>query len=131
MSHYIGVDIIEIGRVKEAVNRWGERFLRRVYTEAELAAYRHKPSSLAARFAGKEAVMKLLGTGRIGVNWREIETLSHPGGRPRVNLYGKAQSKAGELGIKEIAVSLSHSKEYAIACVSAFSETNQSKKSGH
>jgi len=131
MSHYIGVDIIEIGRVKEAVNRWGERFLRRVYTEAELAAYRHKPSSLAARFAGKEAVMKLLGTGRIGVNWREVETLSHPGGRPRVNLYGRAQSKAGELGIKEIAVSLSHSKEYAIACVSAFSETNQSKKSGH
>jgi len=131
MSHYIGVDIIEIGRVKEAVNRWGERFLRHVYTEAELAAYRHKPSSLAARFAGKEAVMKLLGTGRIGVNWREIETLSHPGGRPRVNLYGKARSKAGELGIKEIAVSLSHSKEYAIACVSAFSETNQSKKSGH
>ena len=131
MSHYIGVDIIEIGRVKEAVNRWGERFLRRVYTEAELAAYRHKPSSLAARFAGKEAVMKLLGTGRIGVNWREIETLSHPSGRPRVNLYGRAQSKAGELGIKEIAVSLSHSKEYAIACVSAFSETSQSKKSDH
>lgn len=131
MSHYIGVDIIEIGRVKEAVNRWGERFLRRVYTEAELAAYRHKPSSLAARFAGKEAVMKLLGTGRIGVNWREVETLSHPGGRPRVNLYGRAQSKAGELGIKEIAVSLSRAREYAIACVSAFSETNQSKKSGH
>jgi len=131
MSHYIGVDIIEIGRVKEAVNRWGERFLRRVYTEAELAAYRHKPSSLAVRFAGKEAVMKLLGTGRIGVGWREVETLSHPSGRPRVNLYGRAQSKASELGIKEIAVSLSHSKEYAVACVSAFSETSQSKKSDH
>lgn len=131
MSHYIGVDIIEIGRIKEAVNNWGEKFLRRVYTESELAMYRDKPSSLAARFAGKEAVMKLLGTGRNGVHWREIETLSHSGGKPRVNLYGRAQSKADELGIKEIAVSLSHSKEYAIACVSAFSETNPSKKSDH
>jgi holo-[acyl-carrier protein] synthase len=131
MVHYIGVDIIEIVRIKEAVNNWGETFLRRVYTDAELAAYRHKPSSLAARFAGKEAVMKLLGTGSMGVNWREVETLSHPGGRPLINLYGKAQSKADELGIKEIAVSLSHSREYAVACVSAFSATNQSKKSGN
>ncbi len=119
MTHNIGVDIIEIGRIKEAINNWGERFLKRVYTEAELAAYRHKPSSLAARFACKEAVMKLLGTGRNGVNWREVETLSHPGGKPLVKLHGRAQSKAGELGIKEIAVSLSHCKEYAVAYVSA------------
>jgi len=129
MAHYVGVDIIEIGRIKEAINCWGERFLRRVYTEAELAAYRHKPSSLAARFAGKEAVMKLLGTGRNGVHWREVETLSHPGGRPLVNLYGRAQRKAAELGIKEIAVSLSHSKEYAVAYVSAVSATEQSENS--
>ena len=129
MSHYIGVDIIEIGRIKEAMNHWGEKFLRRIYTESELAAYRNKPSSLAARFAGKEAVMKLLGTGRNGVGWREIETLSHPGGKPLVNLYGRALTRASELGIKEIAVSLSHSKEYAVAYVSAISETNQSTKS--
>jgi holo-[acyl-carrier protein] synthase len=115
MAHYIGVDIIEIARIQEAVNNWGERFLRRIYTDAELAAYRHKPSSLAARFACKEAVMKLLGTGSIGVYWREVETLSHPSGRPLINLYGKAKSKADELSIKEIAVSLSHSKEYAVA----------------
>ena len=129
MSHYIGVDIIEIGRIKEAVERWGERFLRRVYTESELAAYRSKPSSLAARFACKEAVMKLLGTGRSGIHWREVETLSHASGQPRVNLYGRAQGKADEMGIKEIAVSLSHSKEYAIAYVSAVSEANHSEKS--
>ncbi len=129
MAHYIGVDIIEIGRIKEAVERWGERFLRRVYTEAELAAYRYKPSSLAARFACKEAVMKLLGSGKYGINWREIETLSHSSGKPLVNLYGRAQSKAGELGIREIAVSLSHSKENAVACVSAVSETTQPEKS--
>lgn len=129
MSHYIGVDIVEIGRIKEAVESWGEKFLRRVYTESELAAYRNKPSSLAARFACKEAVMKLLGTGRMGINWQEIETLSHTSGQPRVNLYGRAQVKADEMGIKEIAVSLSHSKEYAIAYVSAVSETNHPEES--
>ena len=124
MSHYIGVDIIEIGRIKEAVDGWGEKFLKRVYTEAELAAYRHKPSSLAARFACKEAVMKLLGTGKYGINWREVETLSHPSGKPLVKLYGRAKIKADELGIDEIAVSLSHSKEHAVAYVSAVSKAN-------
>ena len=131
MTHYIGVDIVEIGRIKEAVEHWGERFLKRVYTEAELAAYRNKPSSLAVRFACKEAVMKLLGTGRNDVRWREIETLSHSSGKPLVNLYGRARSKADELGIREIAVSLSHSKEYAVAYVSAASATNQSERSGN
>jgi holo-[acyl-carrier protein] synthase len=126
MAHYTGIDIIEIARIKKAVTRWGEPFLRRVYTDSELKLYRAKPASLAARFACKEAVMKLLGTGRRGIHWREIETLSHPSGKPLLNLYGNAQSKAGELGIKEIAVSLSHSKEYAVASVSSISETNHS-----
>ncbi len=121
MTLYTGIDIIEIGRIKKVIDRWGEVFLRRIYTEAELEKYAKKPPSLAARFACKEAVMKLLGTGRNGVSWREIETLSHPGGKPVVNLYGQAQSKADELGINEIAVSLSHSKEYAIASVSSIS----------
>ena len=123
MAHYTGIDIIEIARIKKAIARWGETFLHRVYTEAELKLYGNKPPSLAARFACKEAVMKLLGTGRRGVHWREIETLSHPGGKPLVKLYGRAQSRANELGLKEIAVSLSHSKEYAIASVTSVSET--------
>jgi len=126
MAHYTGIDIIEIARIKKAVARWGESFLRRVYTDSELKLYREKPASLAARFACKEAVMKLLGTGRRGIHWREIETLSYPSGKPLLNLYGNAQSKASELEIKEIAVSLSHSKEYAIASVSGISETNHS-----
>ena len=117
MTHYIGIDIIEIARIKKAILRWEERFLRRIYTDAELRLYHRKPQSLAARFACKEAVMKLLGTGRKGVSWRDIETLSHPSGKPLVKLYGRAQNKAKELGLKEIAVSLSHSKEYAIASV--------------
>ncbi|MFQ5996899.1 MAG: holo-ACP synthase [Dehalococcoidales bacterium] len=124
MAHYIGIDIIEIARIKEAIARWGETFLRRVYTDAELERYREKPASLAARFACKEAVMKLLGTGRNGVRWREIETLSHPSGKPLLNLYGGAQSQANKLGITEIAVSLSHSKEYAIASVAGIPKTN-------
>ena len=117
MTHYTGIDIIEISRIKKAIDRWGERFLQRIYTEAELRLYCKKPQSLAARFACKEAVMKLLGTGRKGAGWREIETLSRSSGKPLVKLYGRAQKQAEKLGIKEIAVSLSHSKEYAIASV--------------
>ena len=118
MQH-IGIDIIEIARIEKAVARWGERFLHRIYTDAELRLYRKKPSSLAARFASKEAVMKLLGIGKNGVCWREIETLSHPSGKPWLNLYGRAQAEAQRLGLKEITISLSHSREYAIAFASA------------
>ena len=121
MQH-IGVDIIEIVRIEKAVAQWGDRFLHRIYTDAELRLYRRKSSSLAARFASKEAVMKLLGTGIKGVSWKEIETLHHPSGKPLVNLYDRAQTEAERLGLKGIAVSLSHSREYAVAMVSG--ETN-------
>ena len=114
MQH-IGVDIIEIVRIEEVVASWQERFLNRVYTDAELKLCRRNPSSLAARFASKEAVMKLLGTGAKGVGWKDIETLAYPSGKPLVNLYGRAKVVADNLGIKEIAISLSHSREYAIA----------------
>jgi len=115
--HCVGVDIIEIARIQEAIERWGERFLHRVYTEPELRLSRKKPGSLAARFAGKEAVMKALGTGAKGISWREIEILAEPSGKPIVNLYGKAQDKAVCLGLDKLAISLSDSKEYAIAFV--------------
>ena len=115
MTHYIGTDIIEIARIKQAIDRWGERFLHRVYTEPELNLYRQKPQSLAARFACKEAVMKLLGTERKGISWQDIETLSYPSGKPLIKLYGRAQIEASNQGIKEIAVSLAHSREHAIA----------------
>ena len=121
MQH-IGVDIIEITRIEKAIANWGERFLNRIYTEAELELCRKKSPPLAVRFASKEAVMKLLGTGVKGVRWKDIETLAHPSGKPLVNLYGSAKAKAENLGIKEIAVSLSHSREYAIAMVTAESK---------
>ena len=122
MAHYIGIDIIEIARIEKAITRWGEAFLHRVYTDAELERYHKNSSSLAARFACKEAVMKLLGAGIYCIPLRDIETLSHPGGKPLVNLYGRALNKADELGLKEIAVSLSHSREFAIASVAGISE---------
>ena len=115
--NYIGVDIIEIARIKKAIARWGESFLQRVYTEPELRLYGKKPSSLAARFAGKEAVIKALGTRAKGIGWKEIEILSAPGGRPLVHLYGKAQNQSKGLGLNSLAISLSHSREYAIAFV--------------
>jgi holo-[acyl-carrier protein] synthase len=115
MRHHIGTDIIEIERVRMAIASFGDRFLRRVYTEAELAAYGQRPHSLAASFAGKEAVMKVLGTGARGVGWRDIETLFHPSGKPHVCLTGRAEEAAARLGITEIDISLSHSRDYAIA----------------
>jgi len=115
--HHIGIDIIEITRIEKAIARWGDRFLHRVYTESELRQSHQKPSSLAAHFASKEAVMKLLGTGKKGIGWRDIETLPEPSGRPLVHLHGKARAQANSLGLDKLAVSLSHSREYAIACV--------------
>jgi holo-[acyl-carrier protein] synthase len=115
MQHHIGTDIIEISRVREAIARYGERFLNRVYTKDELHIYGHHAHSLAASFASKEAVMKVLGTGNRGVAWREIETLYHPTGKPYIRLNGRAKKVAEKMGLKEIDVSLSHSKEYATA----------------
>ena len=115
----IGVDIIEIARVDQALQRFGSRFLRRIYTEPELALCKSKANRLAVRFAAKEAVMKALGTGIKGVSWREIEILSRPSGEPHIHLYGKTRTRANSMGLGEFAVSLSHSKEYAVATVIA------------
>jgi len=115
--NYVGVDIIEIARIEKAIDRWGERFFQRIYTELELKICRKRAARLAARFAGKEAVMKALGTGIRGISWKEIEILSEPSGKPQVRLYGKAEKKADNLGLNRLAISLSDSKEYAVAFV--------------
>ena len=117
MEHHIGVDIIEIARIEKAVARWGDRLLNRVYTESELKLYRNEPSSLAARFAGKEAVIKALSSQATYLSWKEIEILSESNGKPSLRLYGKAQSQARILGLDRLDISLSHSKEHAIAFV--------------
>jgi holo-[acyl-carrier protein] synthase len=115
VRHHLGIDIIEIERIRQAIEGWGARFLNRVYTPAELGIYGQRSHSLAASFAGKEAVMKLLGTGDKGVAWREIEILYHDSGKPYVRLNGRAIKVARKLGIKEIDISLSHCREYATA----------------
>jgi holo-[acyl-carrier protein] synthase len=115
MQHYIGTDIIEIARIRQAIEHWGDRFLNRVYTKEELRIYGHRTHSLAASFASKEAVMKMLGTGNRGIAWREIETLYHPTGKPLIRLNGRAKKIAEKLGIKEIDVSLAHSRDNATA----------------
>jgi holo-[acyl-carrier protein] synthase len=115
MQHYIGTDIIEIGRIRGAVKRYGQRFLERVYTDEEIKFYGHIIPLLAASFAAKEAVMKVLGTGAKGVAWREIEVLLQKSGKPYIRLNGRAVKAAEKLGIKEIDVSMSDSKELATA----------------
>ncbi len=115
--HHLGVDIIEIERIERAIDRWGQRFLDRIYTAAELEVCFNRAPELAVRFAGKEAVMKALGTGRRGVSWRDIEILSNKRNAPLVYLHGRALARARKLGIAEIAISLSHSRDYAVASV--------------
>ena len=115
--HAVGVDIIEIGRIKQAVERWGQRFLARTYTHGELAYCRGRAPQLAARFAAKEAMMKALGTGRDGVGWRDIEVVRQRGRAPTIQLHGRAQGVAERLAVGHTALSISHSREYAVASV--------------
>lgn len=116
--HAIGIDIVEIARLKKAIAQRGEAFLKRIYTESELKSYRKKLPSLAVRFAAKEAVIKALGKPTAGIKLKDIEIVADEKGKPLVNLYGEAQNQAKALGLDKIAVSLSHSKEYAIAVAS-------------
>jgi holo-[acyl-carrier protein] synthase len=113
----VGVDIVEIERVERAVVRWNGRFLKHVYTDAEVALCRGRVPELAVRFAGKEAISKALGTGLVGVSWREMEVLSDERGKPLVFLHGRAAERAAKLGLGELAISLSHSQQYAVALV--------------
>ena len=112
---FVGVDIIEIDRIEEAIARWGDRFLGRVYTEAELEVCRGRTPALAVRFAAKEAVMKALGTGTNGVGWQDIEVLPNSDGKPLVFLHRGARKKSEELGMTHLDLSLSHSHHYAVA----------------
>jgi len=114
--YYHGLDIVEIARIKRALDRWGARFLERVYTQAEIELCQNRAPELASRFAAKEAVAKAF-RDNSGISWRDIEILSDQSGAPIVHLHGKAKAKAEEFGLKELVITLSHSKEYAIASV--------------
>jgi holo-[acyl-carrier protein] synthase len=115
--HRVGVDIIELARIKEAIAQYGERFLHRVYTDAEIAYCEGRVNQLATRFAAKEAVVKALGPDNSGISWKDMEVVSGGDGAPSIKLHGKAIERFNALGLTDLAVSMSHSKDYAVASV--------------
>jgi holo-[acyl-carrier protein] synthase len=118
-----GIDLAEVHRIRESIERFGERFLERVYTAGEIAYANSKANKyerFAARFAAKEAAMKAIGTGwQRGVRWHDIEVVNLPGGRPTIALHGRAAEIAKELGIRAMALSLTHTEAYGLASVIA------------
>jgi holo-[acyl-carrier protein] synthase len=118
-----GLDVVEIARVRRLMDRWGDRFLARVFTPGELAyalGRRHPAEHLAARFAAKEATLKALGTGlSLGVRWREMEVLRAPGQRPTLALSGRTAALSAARGIRRLSVSLTHDAGLAMASVLA------------
>ncbi|MGA2645173.1 MAG: holo-[acyl-carrier-protein] synthase [Candidatus Sulfotelmatobacter sp.] len=116
-----GIDIAEVPRIRRSIERFGDRFLQRVYTAGEIQycdAKANRAERYAARFAAKEAAMKALGTGwNHGVRWRDCEVVRMPGGRPSISFHGRAAEFAAQLGVRNAALSLSHTEEQAIAQV--------------
>jgi holo-[acyl-carrier protein] synthase len=111
----LGIDIIKVQRIADALARFGDRFPRRVLTDAEHRYVRNRPQNFAGRWAAKEAVSKVLGLGVRGVGWRDIEIARLPTGQPEVRLSGRAAERAQQLGMGRIAVSISHEGDYAVA----------------
>jgi len=116
-----GIDMVEIDRIAHSIERYGDRFLTRIFTEGEIAycqAKKNSAESFAARFAAKEAGAKALGTGiQHGVTWKELEVRREPGRRPNLYLSGRAQQIADRMGVRRISLSLTHSDTTAMAAV--------------
>jgi holo-[acyl-carrier protein] synthase len=116
-----GIDLAEIGRIQQSIDRYGSRFLDRIYTAAEQAyclRKRKSAESFAARFAAKEAGAKALGTGiSQGVNWLEIEVVRSPGGRPTLKFHGRAAQISARMGVAHAALSITHTADLAMASV--------------
>jgi len=117
----IGTDLAEVDRIQHAIERHGQRFIDRIYTPAEIAYVERKANRYeryAARFAAKEAGMKAVGTGwRRGVRWQDFEVANLPSGRPTLKLHGVAEQIAQALGVRNIALSLTHTSQQAMAIV--------------
>ena len=116
-----GVDLAEVPRIKASIERYGEKFIRRIYTPAEIAYVERKANKFeryAARFAAKEAGMKAIGTGwRRGVTWQDFEVANLPSGKPTLRLHGVAAKFAEKLGVKNISLSITHTAELGMAHV--------------
>ncbi|MBA30931.1 MAG: holo-[acyl-carrier-protein] synthase [Chloroflexi bacterium] len=121
---YTGIDMIEINRIQSVLNQYEERFLNKIFTKNEQIYCKKRSKQLASRFAAKEAVMKLLGTGVRGIPWKSIEITRKRGAPPEILLHGNAIKRAKKMGITRIALSLSHSKKYAIASATGEAKEN-------
>ncbi len=116
-----GIDLAEVGRIRDAIGRYGDRFIHRIYTAAEIAYVERKANRFeryAGRFAAKEAGMKAIGTGwKRGVRWVDFEVSNLPSGRPTLRLHGEAARLAGQMGVKSISLSITHTAEMGMAQV--------------
>jgi holo-[acyl-carrier protein] synthase len=116
-----GVDLAEVHRIRHSVERFGDRFVHRIYTDREIAYVERKANRFeryAARFAAKEAGMKALGTGwRRGIQWKDFEVMNLPSGRPTLLLHGEAEAIASRAGVKSVHLSLTHTAENGLAYV--------------
>jgi holo-[acyl-carrier protein] synthase len=116
-----GIDLAEVGRIRDAIGRYGDRFIQRIYTAAEIAYVERKANRFeryAGRFAAKEAGMKAIGTGwKRGVRWVDFEVSNLPSGRPTLRLHGEAARLAGKMGVKSISLSITHTAEMGMAQV--------------
>ena len=116
-----GLDLVEVPRIAHSIERFGDRFLHRIFTETEIAYCRARVTfaeSFAARFAAKEAAAKALGTGiQRGVTWKELEVRRLPGQRPTLHFSGRARAIAGQLGVRHVSLSLTHTETLAMASV--------------
>ena len=117
----VGTDLMEIARIQQSIARFGHRFLQRIFTSSEIRYCQRKKNaaeSFAARFAAKEAGAKALGTGiSHGVTWLEMEVTREPSGRPTLELRGRAAERAKKLGVAKVSLSLTHSRDVAMAVV--------------
>ena len=111
----LGIDIIKVERIRAALEKFGERFSKRVLTPSERRYVRDRPETFAGRWAAKEAVSKVLGLGVRGIGWKDIEIERMPTGQPAIRLHGRAAARAEQLGMERIAVSITHESDYAVA----------------
>jgi holo-[acyl-carrier protein] synthase len=124
-----GIDLVDCPRIEQMVQRHGERFVKRVFTAAERAyagANKNEIEKLAGRFAAKEAILKLMGTGWRGkIAWTDIEIINNAAGQPEVTLGGEVRKIADSLGIEHISVSITHTANFAIASAVALAQSNE------
>ncbi|MGH2270550.1 holo-ACP synthase [Anaerohalosphaeraceae bacterium U12dextr] len=126
-----GIDLVDFGRIEQMLGRHGEHFLRRVFTARELAdadAVKNRIEKLSGRFAAKEAVMKLVGTGwRDGIAWTDVEVVNNALGRPVVTISGRLKELADRDGIEQITLSITHTSQFAIASAVALAQVQQNQ----